>query len=479
MPSPPRYDLPRTLTLPSGLRVRVDSAGPSRGKPAEASATIFDDVLGLFARGEVTLEAQPRKARGGDAKDATGKKAAKLPRSGAVDVLDLSLADFHVLRAVLTKAGLLDEEKGELDCHNCGARIVVDAPSARLETGPWEDDEANDEELDALAPVDEPLDLAAPIAIGRVRRAHTVTFEARSVRHAMPLFQAVSRDPIAIDERFVTGMGLRALGPRAGSEAAVIRDPARIAAILRECGDAELDAVAHAFFAVHYPLRLACDVFCPECKARNTIELPQVRELDVSPAPSGDEEDDEDEPAREGDFTALPKLEVFVELAHAIAEPLLRDIPGRRVELVVEDGTPAVDDGGEPLLGAYDPPPPEDAPVPMRPPRVTVYYRTFEMVERTEGRFDWEDELRETIEHELEHHIYFLRGDDPMDEAEHAEIDREVVRVVGQREATRRTLVGFGHSIPDFFRRAWPLVAIAAAVLAIALAEGRCAGAAD
>ena len=32
----------------------------------------------------------------------------------------------------------------------------------------------------------------------------------------------------------------------------------------------------------------------------------------------------------------------------------------------------------------------------------------------------------------------------------------------------------FGASFPDFFRRAWPLVLIAAAVLAISIAEGRC-----
>ena len=39
-------------------------------------------------------------------------------------------------------------------------------------------------------------------------------------------------------------------------------------------------------------------------------------------------------------------LEEFVELAHAIADPLIAEIPGERVELVVDDGTPAVDDGG-------------------------------------------------------------------------------------------------------------------------------------
>ena len=61
-----------------------------------------------------------------------------------------------------------------------------------------------------------------------------------------------------------------------------------------------------------------------------------------------------------------------------------------------------------------------------------------------------------------------------MDEEEHAEIDREVVRVVGRGEATRRTLAVFGLSIPDFLRRGWPLIVLGALALAIGLAEGRC-----
>ena len=164
----------------------------------------------------------------------------------------------------------------------------------------------------------------------------------------------------------------------------------------------------------------------------------------------------------------------MTERAHAIADPLIANIPGEKVEFVVEAGTPHVDDGGEPLLGSYVPPPPKDAPVPMVPPRVTVYFRTFQRIEAEEGPFDWEDELRETIEHELEHHVYWLRGDDPMDAEEHAEIDREVVRVIGRGESTRRTLTTFGQSFGDFVQRAWPLIALAALALGFGLAEGQC-----
>ncbi|HVH45733.1 MAG TPA: metallopeptidase family protein, partial [Labilithrix sp.] len=148
--------------------------------------------------------------------------------------------------------------------------------------------------------------------------------------------------------------------------------------------------------------------------------------------------------------------------------------PGERVELVVESGTPDVDDGGEPLLGSYVPPPPRGAPVPTHPPKVTIYYRTFERIEQEEGRFDWEAELRETIEHELEHHVFWLRGDDPMADEEHAEIDREVVRVIGRGESTRRTLAVFGLSFGEFVRRAWLFIVLAALAFAIWFAEGRC-----
>ena len=106
---------------------------------------------------------------------------------------------------------------------------------------------------------------------------------------------------------------------------------------------------------------------------------------------------------------------------------------------------------------------------------MTIYYRTFAAIEREEGPFDWRGELSETIAHELEHHVFFLRGDDPMDEEEHAEIDREALRIIGQSEAQRRALVGFGQSIPEFFQRAWPLVLLGALMLALTLAEARCA----
>ena len=431
------FDLPRTLTLPSGTRVtlRKRSSLAIAGARAQddARAFLFSDVLAL-------LES--------DVAIAQGKTE--------LDVHDLALADFHVIRAFLTKAGLVHEEEVEVDCRNCG-HVLTAQPCRDLETGPWEDGELGDPELDATAELDVPL-ATAPIDLGRVRQANTITLTARKVRDVLPLWAAVARDPLEIDEAVVRALGITALG--------TVRDETRIAHALADCDEAAFGSVVDVFLSAHYPLRLACDVFCPECRARNTIDAPVVRELDRGPAA--------ETYGRDRAHSPLPPLDEFVELAHSIAEPLIAEIPGEKVELIVESGTPAVDDGGEPLLGSYVPPPPVGAPVPTRPPTVTVYYRTFEKIEREEGPFDWEDELRETIEHELEHHIFYLRGDDPMDEEEHAEIDREVVRVLGKGEATRRTLAVFGLSIPDFVRRAWPLIALGALSLAVAIAEGRC-----
>lgn len=453
-------ELPCTLTLPSGARVKLlrTGSGPIEEHEAEEGAPLFSEIIDLFD-GEVKLESKMV---------ATAGRRTRPPNrvTGRIDVRDLSLADFHVVRAVLTKAGFVHEEEVEIDCHNCGDVLVV-RPCEGLEIGPWEDGELDDPELDRTAELGVPIDIApipipSPSGAGRVGEARTVTLAPRTVREAMPLFAALSKDPLDIDEAVVRAMGVSAIGD--------ISEPRRIAQLLAECDDAAFDSVTSNFLAAHYPLRLACDVFCAKCNARNTIDAPVLREFCVGVARQRDARDEDDD----SEHPPLPPLEEFVELAHAIAEPLIAAIPGEKAELIIESGTPAVDDGGEPLLGSYVPPPPKDAPVPTRPPTVTIYYRTFEAIEREEGRFDWEAELRETIEHELEHHVFFLRGDDPMDEEEHAEIDREAVRVIGRKEATRRTLATFGESIADFFSRAWPLVLMGAAVLAITIAEGRC-----
>ena len=416
--------LPRTFTLPSGARVRIHP------EPA------LREAEGLFA-------------------DAVTSATLTTPEGAAVDVLDLAIEDFHVVRAILTKAGYLVENEVDLDCHNCGAAIEGVRPCAGLETGPFEDGELDDPELDQLLEPGVPHAIA-PIALGRARVARSVTLAARTVRESLPLHRALERDPFVVDADVVAAMGIVALGR--------LEDAARIASVLDACDDAGFGRITDVFLQARYPLRLACDVFCPTCKARNTVDAPALREFEPG-----------SEAPRSSTGVPLAPLDTFVDRAHAIFEPLVVALAGERPELVVENGTPAVDDGGEPLFGSYEPPPPADAPVPTRPPRITVYYRTFEAIEREEGSFDWDEELRETLEHELEHHGFWLHGGtDPMDDDERAEIAREVVRVVGREETARRTFAAFRLSLVEFVVRAWPLILIAVAVLVLTLAEGRC-----
>jgi hypothetical protein len=410
------FALPATLTLPSGKRITL------RARAAEGSKA------GLFDAAIAVAEIE----------------------GGSVE--ELSLADFHVVRAALAKAGAIDEEAIDLTCRNCGVAIEGVHASAGLEIAPYLDGELDDPELDALPPPGVPIE-TRPIAVGRARVVRSVTFDQRTVREAKPMFDALTKDPLVIDARFVNAMGLTALGK--------IVDPERIARALERADDASFGVVTDAFLEAHYPLRLACDVFCPSCGARNTVDVPPVREFDRSAAPPEE-------------VTPLLPIDAFVERVHAIGDPLLADLPDE-VELVVSDDTPAVDDGGEPLLGSYEPPPPRDALAPQRAPTITIYYRTFAAIEAEEGPFDWEAEVRETIEHELEHHVYWARGEgDPMDDEERAEIAREVVRVVGRGEATRRTFASFTTSLGDFFRRAWPLVALGLVALLLTLAQGHC-----
>lgn len=395
--------LPSSLTLPSGAKVKLRAA-----KTPES----------------------PRKRKAGEP---LFSEVLRLFDDGDVslegrDVRDLPLSDFHALRAVLTKCGFVDEEEIEVACANCEAKLRL-RPCAKLEIGPYVDGELGDPELDALEATGTEHDIEG---LGVVELAP------RTVREAEPLFAAAGRPTLDITPALVDALGLS--GASADD--------------LAECDDDAFGELCELFLGTHYPLRLGAIVFCPECKARNDIDAPYEREL----APR----------AREvTEVSAVPQFDAFADRAQAIAEPLLAEIPGEKVLLVVDAGTPAVDDGGEPLLGSYLPG------GGGLPPTVTVYYKTFCAIEADEGPYEWEEELAETIEHELEHHVYFLKGDDPMDAAEREEIEREALRVVGKKEAARRELSSFGESLGDFARRTWPLWLIALVVLVLTLYSSR------
>lgn len=418
--------LPRRLDLPSGARVTLTvNAAPHEPRARQPGEPLFTEALSVFEEGLVTVKQD----------------------GAAIDVDHIELCDFHLLRAILTKNGFLYEEEIDVLCANCGAEIFL-RPCERLEIAPWVDGELGDPELDEVLPLGKPHPIP-PIPLGRVRLAKTVTFGKRTVGEARPLFAALAAEELEIDADVVRAMGIEALGPE--------RDPEAIARALATCEEEAFRTIGDAFVQSHYPPRLAAIAFCPTCKARNDVEAPFEREFDPAGAPAS--------PRAGVDF---PSFDAFAEYAEHVAKPLLDAAPGPKVVFLVDGGTPAVDAGGEQLLGAYDPPT-GDPLSPTTPPRITIWYRTFDAAWRDDETFDWQAELTETIEHELEHHVYFLRGEDPMDEEERDAIRSEERRVVGSREAERRAIAGFGASLGEFVKRAWPLLLIALAALLIAL----------
>jgi hypothetical protein len=109
----------------------------------------------------------------------------------------------------------------------------------------------------------------------------------------------------------------------------------------------------------------------------------------------------------------------------------------------------------------------------FRPTAIRLFYRTFRAVHRDEGPYDLDAEIRETIEHEVDHQTAHLAGHDPVDDEERALIERERERLVGRRELSRRARAGFAASFADFLRRTWPLWVLALAATWLALRAGR------
>ncbi len=425
---------PARLTVPSGAVLSLRPRGEARPLIRAPGAPLFSEAVDALtppdARVALSTEGKP------------------------VDVQSLPLRDFHVLRAVLARSGVIAEEHVEVSCRNCGEPMKV-RPCAALEIGPWVDGELGDPELDTMLPFGEPIEIPE-IPLGRVRTARTVTFEDRTVAQANELFVAAAREQLVVTPEVVLAMGITALGTET--------DASRISRALTDCDDDAFHAVGDAFLATHYVLRLGAVVFCEACGARNDVDAPYERESGAGGgaevlAPARDE--------------AFPDFDAFAARAKEVAQPMLDSVPGEPAELVIEGGTPAVDDGGEPLLGSYVPPHPGDSGTPTQSPLVTVYYRTFLAMWNEDGPYDWKDELTETIEHELDHHISFLRGDDPTDDEERAVIREEAVRIVGRREVGRRAIEGFGASWTDFLRRTWPLWVLAILALLITLATQR------
>jgi hypothetical protein len=243
-------------------------------------------------------------------------------------------------------------------------------------------------------------------------------------------------------------MGVAALGDE--------RDPKRVANALARCSDDAWDTITDLFLAAHYPPRLFSIALCPSCGARNDVDAPYDREFEPSESPHA-RAHDESAIARDSNAEVFPTFDEFDARARAVADGVLGCARFGDVTLVVEGGVAACDDGGEPLLGSYVPPHPGDATAPTRTAEITVFYRTFRAMWEEDGPYDWDAELVETIEHELEHHVAWLAGDDPMDDEERAAIARETATILGRKEVVRGSLRAFGGDFAGFVRRTWPI----------------------
>ncbi len=409
--------LPPRLTLPSGLVVRLSPAAVRQAASPSAPAGSCLNALSL-------LETP------GFLKTNDGRP---------LDVQALSLRDVHVLRAFLVYADLIADEPIELPCENCEKPFQV-KPSTLFEPSPFVDGDLRDADLDA--PFDHEKAHKIPRILVGKERARTIRIAARTVREVLPLWHAEGVAEVKLSPAIVIAMGITALGRE--RRASVIAD-----ALMHASPDA-FRAVADLVYQAHYSPRLVGAYRCAACGARNDLEVISVAEIPYDTTET-----------KRRTRRVFPDVHTFERVVREAGKRIYRQRGVRNIDLIVDDGVPACDDGGEPLLGCYTPGQPDDLSGQPQGPEIRIFYRTFQAAFRDEPGFDVRAEIDETIDHEVTHHLHFLAGDDPLDDEERDAIVEENVRRIGQREATRRAGKAFTTDVVGFFRTAWPLLLVA------------------
>jgi hypothetical protein len=253
-------------------------------------------------------------------------------------------------------------------------------------------------------------------------------------------------------------MGVAALGEerRAGA----------IADALADAPDEAWAAIVDLYQEARYPARLVGVHRCAACGARNDLDVPLERELDRAPlsalAPR------RPAPPRGRGAEVFPDLDEFERRVRAAAARIYRVRGVRNIDLFIDAGVPACDEGGEPLLGCYTPGGVDPALGVAHPPEIRIFYRTFKAEVEADPGFDVDAEITETLDHEVTHHLHYLAGSDPMDDEERGEIEREHARRVGLSESARRARRGLAADLAGFLRVTWPMWVIAAAATALA-----------
>lgn len=427
---------PRThrIVLPSGVEVRL------RASP---DALEHDDLLEgeshLFGRAVRALLAP------GALERRDGTAWTPLSRDA---VLALAMRDFHALRDLLLRAGAIaPEPDDDGECRNCDAPLAFDPRTldpADLET----------QHQGAPPPPTGPLALPGAVRLPRGQVATEAVIEPVTLGEALPLLRALARhEPYRVTPRLLAAMGVRSLG--------ALEKPALLARVLSRADAATWSAIERRYLELNSPPPIVAPLTCPSCGALHEVDVPTPRELDPDDTTRDDGGADQNAP--------FPDAEAFESLVERIAPAIYEARRIRYVALRVETGVPATDLSGEPLLGSYEPRQEVDyaghSEVEFL---ITLYYETFRRMWRDDGPYDLEAELRETIDHELEHHLHHLAGHDPMDAAERAEARRELRSLYGDRRLARMALREAWADLVSFARATWPFFALIALGLAVA-----------
>ncbi len=454
--TPQRIDLSQPIHLPSGRTVQLHLGAP----PGRRSSV----PLHPFATTPQEA-ASPEEAPFARALSALARPGALTGTSNQpLDVYTFTLRDLHTLRALLTCAGHLSEEPAAFTCQNCDAPFSV-APSTLLAPAPFFDGELTDPEYDEPFPFGEPQPIprialppgrfGRPPRLGRTRRSFrkrgdaphggtTITFAERTAHEALPLLNAADdwitfkSKETRITPALVIAMGIIALGNE--------KSPRVIAEALSNANEIAWGAVLEHYLHAAYPPRLFGLYRCSHCDARNDLDVPLAREWDRTRRM-----------LRSRNRPPFPDLDTFEARVRFHADRVYKAQAVRNIDLFVDADVPDCDEGGEPLLGSYVPFGTDETIGIQKNAEVRLYYRTFKSAYDEDPSFDVEAEIFETIAHEIEHHLNYLRGDDPMDDEEHATIDAEVVRRIGSKETARRNAFTFTNDLVGFFKTTWPL----------------------
>lgn len=395
------------LVLPSGRRVTVRSAGegpPVQDDELGGKRTFAGRVLVALERGRLRVE------------DDDGSAL------GRAELEGMPLPDFHALRDAAWRVGAVARPRDDLRCRNCDAPLDPapdDLPASELDRW-YVEAEREAEPLGPLFPLLDEVEVP-----GR-RPATSFEMAPVTVGQVLPLWRALEREEVTITPRLVRALGIEGLGDTA--------DPKLVARALDVASDEAWASIETAFVMLGYAVRSHFPHRCSECGTLHDVLAPPDREFLLDPDLEeamllGERPPDDGD----GEQAPFPDLDSFAEITLRIGREVYRERGVKNVELVVNDEVPPVDASGEPLMGSYQPIAQGDAAgyTDIRF-QIDVYYRTFESMYR-ERPFDVEAEIRETIDHEVEHHLHHLAGHDPVDDEEREQALAELERTYGKR----------------------------------------------